>query len=168
MDESTTVITRARLAELQALPLDEIARRFEAGQVPAFERFAGPTSGAWLHRETHPWWAAAFVRVALDNPWARWSGKGFVLPFDETHSGAGINLFDNRVLPLRFQFETRIRNADHDGKPCAAIIYPRGSLMRGLIDDLREIGEGTLLGHMVYRFPGRSTPHVVGYFALVR
>ena len=157
-----------RIAEMQALSLDELERRFESGQVPTFARVVGPTTGAWLHRETQPWWAAVFVRIALDSPWARWSGKGFVLPFDEAQPGAGMNLFANRVLPLRLQFETRVRNADHDGKPCLALIYPRGSVMRGLIDDVREVADGTLLGHMVYRFPGRRTPHFVGYFTLVR
>lgn len=79
-----------------------------------------------------------------------------------------MNLFANRILPLRYQFETRIRNADIDGKPCLALIYPRGSVMRGLIDDVREIEDGVLLGRMEYRFLSRGTPRFVGYFTLVR
>ncbi|MDA1010900.1 MAG: hypothetical protein O2888_05435 [Chloroflexi bacterium] len=160
--------TLARIADLQRLSIEELDHRFEAGGVPSFAEIAGPTMGAWLHRETQPWWAAVFVRLALDNPGARWTGKGFVLPFNETESGAGVNLFANRILPLRFQFETRIRNADHDGKPCLALIYPRGSVMRGLIDDVRLVADGVLLGRMEYRFPGRRAAHFAGYFVLAR
>lgn len=156
------------LRELQALSLAELDRLFQAGRVPRFEDFAGPTQGAWLHRERQPWWAAAFVRVTLDSPWARWSGKGFVLPFDERQAGAGINLFRNRVLPLRLQFETRVTAAHWDGRPCLALVYPRGSVLRGLVDDVRQVGEGLLLGRMEYRFPMGRAPRTVGYFALAR
>lgn len=72
--------TRARISEIQSLSLEALDERFRSGRVPAFDRYAGPTTGAWLHRETQPWWAAVFVRIALDSPWARWTGKGFSSP----------------------------------------------------------------------------------------
>jgi hypothetical protein len=158
--------TASRLGLLHSLSLDELERRFRAGRVPRFQDYAGAMDGAWLHRERQPWWAAIFVRLALDSPWSRWIGKGFVMPFGPSQEGAGANLFSNRIAPLRFQFATRVRPSDLDGRPCVSIIYPRGSLMYGLIDDLREVEDGLLLGYMVYRFPWDRRPRFVGYFGL--
>ncbi|MEX2446091.1 MAG: hypothetical protein WD734_02040, partial [Dehalococcoidia bacterium] len=95
-----------------------------------------------------------------------WTGKAFVTRFDEDTEGAGVNLFANRWAPLRYQMRTRIQPADRDGRPCLALVYPPGSVMFGLVDDLREIDDGLLLGVMGYLFPWSRRLCFVGYFAL--
>lgn len=148
------------------LSFPEIERRFEAGGVPAYKRYVGPTNGTWLLRDQQPWWAALIVRLTLDAPWSRWTGKGFLTPFDRDRQGAGSNLFANRIAPLRLQFRTKIGTADHDGQPCLTLEYRPGSLYFGLVDHVRELDDGLLLGQMRVGFPWRKRRIFIGYFAL--
>lgn len=155
-----------KIKELQERSPAALDQRFEEGGVPTFEEIRGPTAGGWLAEHQQPWWAHLFVRLTLANPLARWTGKGFVIPFGEDRTGSGVNLFDNRVLPLRYQFRTYVRPARYDGDPCLALRYPFGSIMWGLVDDVRRIEEGVFLGRMVYRFPWEWKRRFIGYFVL--
>ncbi len=154
------------IRELKQRTPAEIDEAFENGGVPTFEEVRGPTLGGWLASQQQPWWARLFIKITLDNPAARWTGKGFVKPFAMKETGSGINLFNNNVLPLRYQFRTMYRTAEHDGEQCLALRYPFGSVMWGLIDDVRRVDAGVFVGQMVYRFPWQRRRRFIGYFVL--
>lgn len=155
------------IAQLQRATVEELDGRFASGDVPPFAAIAGDTAGGWLARPEPRWWAEAFIRFGLDSPWARWTGKRFITPFDEGPIGSGINLFDNRLLPLRYPFRTYIKHAEFDGRPCFTLEYPFLSAMWGLIDDMRRIEPGVLLGRFEFRFPWQKRRRSLGYFVLV-
>lgn len=154
----------ARLAECS---LPELDRRFRAGAVPDFADIEGRTAGAWLARSpANYWWANWFTRVFLDSPWARWTGKGFFASHEETGTGRGANLFDNTFRPVRYPLDTFVQPAQMDGQPCLVLRYPFGSLMYGVIDNLRVIEDGVFLGQILYRFPWGRRRRFIGYFVL--
>lgn len=163
LDSKTAEITISKLQGCESYEIDEM---FENGGVPSFGELRGPTLGGWIASHQQPWWARVFIKLTLDNFLARWTGKGFVTAFDSESIGSGINLFDNRFLPLRYQFRTMYRSADHDGKECLALRYPVGSIMFGLIDDLRKVDESVFIGQMVFRFPWQRQRRFIGYFVL--
>jgi hypothetical protein len=77
-----------------------------------------------------------------------------------------VNLFRNRLWPRRYRLETYIKGAEADHEPCLTLEYPFPSLMYGLIDDVRKIDDGVLLGQMLYKFPWRKGRLFLGYFLL--
>lgn len=156
----------ARIRELQQLPVERLDVLFVAGTAPQFADVEGATAGGWLAKRRRYWWADLFIKVALDSPWARWSGKGFETPFAEGQTGRGVNLFTNRFLPRRYRLRTYVGHAVFDTKPCLTLEYPFGSVMWGLIDDVRQIEPGVLLGRMEFRFPWEKQRRFLGYFAL--
>lgn len=138
--------------------------------VPAFEEVQGRTAGAWLAKAPkNYWWSNAFIKVFLNSPWARWSGKGFFTPFGQMESGdwgRGANLFRNRFRPIRYKLDTFVKKAEADDNPCLTLRYPFGSVMYGLIDDVRKIENGVLLGQMHFKFFWRKDRVFIGYFVL--
>lgn len=152
---------------MQFLSLSDLDKRFASGIVPLFEDIAGETSGSWLAKPPKDyWWAKWFIKVFLDSPWARWTGKAFFTRFDANHRGKGANLFRNKFRPIRYRLETYIKKTEVDENPCLALEYTFGSIMWGLIDDVRQIDDGILLGQMHYRFAWQKSRTFIGYFLL--
>jgi hypothetical protein len=56
--------------------------------------------------------------------------------------------------------------SETDGRQCLVIRYPFGSLMYGLIDEVRQIEDGVFLGQMLYKFPWKRKRIFIGYFVL--
>jgi hypothetical protein len=159
--------SRAVHARLQALTLRDLDELFRSGEVPRFEEVQGETSGAWLAKPPQDyWWARWFIRIFLASPWARWTGKAFLTPFDQHTRGRGANVFANKVRPVRYRLETFIKKAEVDERNCLTLRYRFGSIMYGLIDDVRRIEDGVLLGQMHYRFPWQRRRTFIGYFSL--
>lgn len=176
---------QAVIAKLGPNTLVELDSRFREGRVPAFEEIEGRTAGGWLAKSREDyWWSNLFIKVFLDSPWARWSGKGFITSFGERKSGGehesggehrsageeklgrGANLFRNRFRPVRYRLDTFIKKAEADDSPCLTLRYPLGSIMYGLIDDVRVIDDGVFLGQMYYKFLWRRHRVFIGYFVL--
>ncbi|TIL43296.1 hypothetical protein [Mesorhizobium sp.] len=152
---------------LQRLGLPALDELFRSGKVPNFEDIKGETSGAWLAKPARDyWWADWFIKVFLASPWARWTGKVFLTRFDRKLHGRGANLFSNRIRPVRYRLETFIKRAEVDENDCLTLRYPFGSIMYGLIDDVRQIEDGVLLGQMHYKFPWQRGRIFIGYFVL--
>ena len=156
------------LAKLKNSDLDELHSLFGAGTVPLFEEIRGKTLGVFLAwNPANPWLIKFPVRILFDSPIAHWTGKEFLSHFGVGKQGRGVNLFRNRILPHRFKFDTYIKKAYSDQKPCLALDYrPYFSLMAGLVDDVRKINDGVLLGQMYYKFPWKRGLQFLGYFAL--
>ena len=148
---------------------EELDGIFERGASPSFEEFQGETLGAFLAQNPKNSRLIKWgVKLLFESPLGRWKGKRFSVPFGEGKTGRGVNLFENKIFPERFHFDTYIKSALSDQKPCLALDYnPYFSLMRGLIDDVRKVDEGILLGQMYYKFFWRRKPVFIGYFMLL-
>lgn len=165
-----------RIAKLKKNDLNGLHSLFSEGVVPSFEEIKGKTAGSFLAwNPANPWFMEFSVRILFDSPVARWTGKEFFSPFGpsagsrqvEEKRGRGVNLFKNRILPNRFRFDTYIKKAYSDQKPCLALDYrPYFSLMSGLIDDVRKIEDGVFLGQMYHKFLWEKELQFLGYFAL--
>ena len=159
--------SKAIHTELQALSLEQLDAKFRHGEVPLFEEIEGHTAGAWLAKSPNSyWWAESFIKVFLNSPWARWTGKGFFTPFDHDRRGKGGNLFNNHFGRVRYRLATYIKKAEVDENKVLVLRYPKFSLMYGLIDDVRKIDDGVFLGQMHYRFPWQKSRIFIGYFVL--
>lgn len=154
--------------KLREHSLSELHSLFEVGKLPLFEELKGETAGSFLAwNPENPFWIQFFMKFLFDSPFARWTGKKFITPFDKEERGEGVNLFQNRVLPQRFRFDTYIKKARMDDNSCLALDYrPYFSLMFGLVDDVRKIEDGVVLGQMHYKFPWRKDFWFLGYFLL--
>jgi len=164
-DEAREMITG--LNERSAAELDDL---FHAGGVPDFADFGGETRGAIPHWEPGtPWWMMAWTGLLFWSPLGRWTGKEFTTPFGKDKKGQGINLFANHFRPRRYKFDTYLKDqARADGEPCLVLDYrPYVSLMFGLVDEVREIQEGVLLGQMYHKLPWRGDYDFRGYFVLI-
>ena len=154
-------------AQFQTYDLEKLDALFKEGEVPVFSEIAERTAGGWLARSPQDyWWANAFIKIFLASPWARWAGKGFFTFFDQKQEGKGANLFHNRIGEIRYPYKTYIKKAEVDENLCLTLEYPFGSIMYGLIDDLRKIEQGVFLGQMYYRFPWQKNRSYIGYFLL--
>lgn len=156
------------MARLREYSFEDLHPLFEEGGIPLFEEIEGDTAAsllAWNPRS--PWWRKLLTRIAFDNPFARWTGKRFTTPFGEERAGRGINLFQNRILPRRHQFDTCIEKALLDQGPCLVLDY--GSLpspLAGTRDELRRIEDGAFVGRGYHKLPWEKEPLFVGYFVL--
>jgi hypothetical protein len=77
------------------------------------------------------------------------------------------NLYENRILPCRYRFDTCIQKALRDENWCLALHYARfPSPMSGTLDELRRIEEGVFLGQAHHKFPGGKEHSFLVYFVL--
>ena len=162
-EDAQTIIARFR-----DYSFDELHPLFKEGETPLFEEIEGDTVGSFLalNPKTGPWRKLG-LRIFFDNPVARWKGKRFITPFDEEKRGKGINLFRNRILPQRFPIETYVSKSLFDQNPCLSIAYPRfPSRLFGLVDQLRRIDNGVLLGQGHHKPPLGKEYSLEGYFVL--
>jgi len=156
------------MAKLREYSFDDLHPLFKEGKTPFFEEIEGDTAGSFLawNPETH-WWIKLLTRIVFDNPFARWTGKRFITPFDEEGRGEGVNVFRNRILPYRYQFDTCIKKALLDQNSCLALDYaPFPSPMFGTLDELRRIEDGVFLGQGHHKFPWEKEHSFLVYFVL--
>lgn len=155
---------------LKEKSFEELHLLFRNGALPKFEEFDGETTGQFL--AFNPKISSLikfFMKVLFESHIGRWTGKKFITPFDTENKGTGANLFKNKILPQRFRFETYIKESFFDGNPCLVLDYkPYRSLMFGLVDDVRKIEDGILLGQMRFKFPMKNNFTFIGYFALLK
>jgi len=159
---------QAIMAKLRQYPFDDLHPLFMEGKTPFFEEIDGDTAGSFLawNPKTH-WWMKVLARIGFDNPFARWTGMRFITPFVEERRGKGTNLYQNRILPYRFSFDTCIKKSLFDQQPCLALDYaPFPSPMFGTLDELRRIDDGVFLGQGYHKFPWQKEHSFLGYFVL--
>ena len=103
--------------------------------------------GVWQGEPVGPGWYLALAGPSLAiGGLGGWWGKDF-------DGQSGIDNILERDGSFRRTLRGEVRRADSlvDGKPCQRIKYPRGSRppWTWVVDELRQVGEGKLLGMMV-------------------
>ena len=156
------------IEQLRKCSISNLDTLFNVETLPVFEELEGETAGAILALNPgNPRWLMCMIKIVLKSPLGQWTGKKFLGSFDKGKNGYGINLFKNRYFPCLFKFNTYIKNAYIDDKPCLALDYRSyRSLAFGLVDEVRKIRDGQVLGRACYKFPWKRQMWFVGYFVL--
>jgi hypothetical protein len=118
--------------------------------------------GVWRGRPVGPGWFVTLAGPALTiGGLGGWWGKDF-------DGQGGIDNLLERSGDLRRTLPGKVREAGSllDGKPCLCIEYPQGSRLPWIwaVDELRQVGEGELLGMMVLNI--NWLPHLAFPFSL--
>jgi len=179
----------AMIEQLKKCSIDDLDTLFNRETLPLFEEIEGDTAGAILAlNPENPWWLTCVIKIVFKSPLGQWTGKKFITPFNNEKKGHGINLFKSRYFltpfnnekkghginlfksryfPQLFKFDTYIKNAYVDEKPCLALDYRAyRSLTFGLVDEVRKFKDGQVLGRAYYKFPWKRQMWFVGYFVL--
>jgi hypothetical protein len=158
----------AIIEQFKKSSISDLDTFFKRETLPIFEELKGDTAGAILAlNPENPWWLKCIIKIAFKSPLGQWTGKKFLASFNEGEKGHGINLFKSRYFPQLFKFDTYIKNSYFDEKPCLALDYRAyRSLAFGLVDEVRKIRDGQVLGRAYYKFPWRRQMWFVGYFVL--
>ncbi|ODS30288.1 MAG: hypothetical protein SCARUB_04605 [Candidatus Scalindua rubra] len=163
-------VTEARviIEQLKKCSISDLNTLFNVETLPMFEELEGETAGAILAlNPKNPWWLMCMIKILFKSPLGQWTGKKFLTSFNKGKNGYGINLFKSKFLTCLFKFDTYIKNAYVDDKPCLALDYrAHRSSIFGLVDDVRKIKDGLVLGRAYYKFPWRKQMWLVGYFVL--
>jgi len=156
------------IAKLKTKPFEDLHPLFKEGSLPSFYEIEGDTTGSLLPWDPEtPWWVKLQSVILFDSPLGRWTGKRFMTPFNEGKRGKGINLFQNRVLPRRFRFDTSIQKAQADQKPCLVLDYVHLPLsLFSIRDELRKIDDGVFLGQGYAKLPWDKEHFLLVYFAI--
>ncbi len=156
------------IEQFKKCSIDDLDTLFNGEALPELEVLEGETAGAILAlNPENPWWLTCVIKIAFKSPLGRWTGKKFNTPYNEGKKGHGINLFKSRYFPQLFRFDTYIKNANADDKPCLALDYrPYHLLTFGLVDEVRKFKDGQFLGRAYYKFPWKKQMWFVGYFVL--
>ena len=154
--------------QLKRCSINDLDALFDTEALPGFEELEGDTAGEILAlNPENPWWLKCVIKIAFKSPLGRWTGKKFLTTFNKEKKGHGINLFKSKHFPQLFKFDTYIKNAYVDDKPCIALDYrPYHLLTFGLVDEVRKFKDGQVLGRAYYKFPWRRQTWFVGYFVL--
>ncbi len=154
--------------QLKKCSIGDLDTLFNRETLPLFEELEGDTAGAILAMNPeNPWWLTCVIKIVFKSPLGQWTGKKFLTPFNNEKKGHGINLFKSRYFPQLFKFDTYIKNAYVDEKPCLALDYRAYHLLTfGLVDEARKCKDGQVLGRAYYKFPWRRQTWFVGYFVL--
>lgn len=163
VDDAQTIISR-----LKELSFNDLHPLFREGNIPTYEEVEGDIAGSFLAWNPKTGRTLKLLtNIGFNNPLARWTGKKFINRFDDNTKGKGLNLYQNRILPRRFYFDTCIQNSMFDQNPCLALIYsPLPSPMAGTIDELRKIEHGVFLGQGYHKFPWQNEYSMLTYFVL--
>ncbi len=158
----------AIIEQFKKSSINDLDMLFNTVTLPIFEELEGDTAGTILAlNPENPWWLKCVIKVAFKSPLGQWTGKKFLTPFSKEKKGHGINLFRNKYYPKLFKFDTYIKNAYFDDRPCLALDYRSYHLLTfGLVDEVRKIKDGQVLGRAYYKFPWRRQMWFVGYFVL--
>ena len=156
------------IEQFKKCSISDLGALFNRETLPIFGEIEGETAGAILAlNPVNPWWLSCVIKIAFKSPLGQWTGKKFLTSFNEEKKGYGINLFKSRYFPCLFKFDTYVKNAYVDDKPCLALDYRAyRSLALGLVDEVRKIRDGQALGRAYYKFPWRRQMWFVGYFVL--
>jgi len=148
--------------------INDLDTLFNRETLPLFKELEGETAGTILAlNPENPLWLKCVIKIAFKSPLRQWIGKKFIASFNEGEKGHGINLFKSRYFPCLFKFDTYIKNAYFDDKPCLALDYRSYHLLTfGLVDEVRKIRDGQVLGRAYYKFPWKREMWFVGYFVL--
>jgi len=159
------------LEGLEEKSLDELEVLFRDGVSPGYSDVSGETAGRFLKwNPANPWMVDFLVDLLFDSVFGRWTGKEFFFSFEggDRERGRGVNLFNNGFYPRRFLFDTYITEARLDGEPSLCLDYrPHRSLMSRLVDYVKRIEPGVVLGRMYYNYPWERDSFL-GYFSLCR
>ncbi|MFV1975868.1 MAG: hypothetical protein ACC651_08970, partial [Candidatus Scalindua sp.] len=125
--------------QLKKCSIGDLDTLFNRETLPLFEELEGDTAGAILAlNPENPWWLTCVAKIVFKSPLGQWTGKKFLTPFNNEKKGHGINLFKSRYFPQLFKFDTYIKNAYVDEKPCLALDYRAYHLLTfGLVDEVR-------------------------------
>ncbi len=161
--EATAIIEQFKKSSI-----NDLDTLFNTEVLPIFEELEGETAGAILTlNPENPWWLKCVIKLSFKSPLGKWTGKKFLTPFNNKKKGHGINLFKSKYFPQLFKFDTYIKNAHVDDKPCLALDYRSYHLLTfGLVDEVRKIRDGQFLGRAYYKFPWSRQTWFVGYFVL--
>ncbi|HEY6291525.1 MAG TPA: hypothetical protein VI455_08190 [Terriglobia bacterium] len=156
------MLPAATFDNLQARSFEELHSYFGAGTAPNLEEMTGDTSGVFLAWNPQACW--------LMKTWVRWTfrswlGKRFFAASPAEASSHGINLFSNNPT-TRYAFRTYLGAARIDGAPCLKLDYSIAGSLRGLVDDVRKVADGLVLGQINYQFFWQRTPTFYLYFTL--
>ncbi|MEF8873593.1 MAG: hypothetical protein V5A88_02855 [Candidatus Thermoplasmatota archaeon] len=170
MDGYTEEEAEEILSDLDKKSLSELESLFKKGNIPSYDDVEGETLGKFIGwNEENPRLVNFFVKLLFESPIGRWTGKEFSESFEDEERGSGINLFQNMLFPQRFPFDTYITEANLDGEPSMSLDYrPYYSLMSRLVDYVRLIKPGVVLGRMHYRYPLKKETSFLGYFSLCK
>ncbi len=159
---------RVVIEQFRKCSVSDLDALFDAGTLPIFDELEGETAGAILAlNPKNPWWLMCVIKIVFKTPLGQWTGKRFLTSFDKEKNGYGVNLFKNNLSPGLFKFDTYVKNAYADDKPCLALDYRRHHpLTSGLVDNVRKIKDGVVLGQAYYKFPWRKQMWFTGYFVL--
>jgi len=162
-EEAKTIMARFR-----EYSFDDLHPLFKEGKTPLFKEIEGDTTGAFLAWNPKTSWLMKFLTmIGFDNPFARWLGKRFITTFNGERTGKGVNLYKNRILSCRFQFDTSIEKALLDTNSCLVLDYAAfPSPMFGTRDELRKIEDGIFLGQGHHKFPWEKEYSFLVYFVL--
>ncbi len=158
----------AIIEQFKKSSINDLDTLFNRETLPIFEELKGETAGAILAlNPENPWWLTCIIKITFKSPLGRWTGKKFITPFNNEQKGHGVNLFKSKCFTHLFKFDTYVKNAYVGAKPCLALDY-RGyrSLTFGLVDEVRKIRDGLVLGRAYYKFPWKKQMWFVGYFVL--
>lgn len=156
------------IQEFKKCSMGDLDAIFNRKTLPKFYEIEGETAGAILAlNPENPLWLQCAIRIVFKSPLGQWSGKKFIRPFTKEEKGFGINLFKNKIASYLFKFDVCIKNAYVDGEPCLALDYrPYWLSFFCLVDDVRKIRDGLLLGQAYYKLPWGKQMWLVGYFIL--
>jgi hypothetical protein len=159
---------QAILAKFQEYSFDALHSMFKEGKAPTFEEIEGDTAGSvvvWNPKT--PRWRRFFLRISLDNLLAHWAGKRFMSTFDQGKRGRAKLLFRSRFMSSAISFDTYIKKALFDQAPCLAADYCHFPVsVIGMVDDLRRIDDGILLGQNYHKLPWDKEHTFAFYFVL--
>ena len=160
--------TRVIIAQFKKNSIHKLDKLFNVETLPIFNELEGKTAGAILAlNPKNPFWLQCIIHLTFLSPLGNWTGKEFLTPFSKDKKGYGMNLFKNKILNRLFPFDTYIKNAYVDNKPCLALDYRQRTLsFIGLVDDVRKIKDGLVLGQAYYQVPWKKQMWFVGYFIL--
>ena len=157
------MLPKHRFEDLRQRTFDELETYFHQGTAPTLQEMTGDTDGQFLAWRPGSGWP---MKVIVWFLFRKWLGKRFHQSKPDTSSSEGINLFQGGSL--RYAFRTYVCPGRTDGAPCLRLDYSIDGLMRGLVDDVRTIDGGLVLGQIHYRFFWQKEPIFYLYFALVR
>jgi hypothetical protein len=157
------MLPERRFKDLRQRSFDELETYFHQGAAPTLQEMTGDTDGQFLAWRPGSGW---LMKVIVWFLFRKWLGKRFHPSKPDASSSDGINLFQGGTR--RYAFLTYVCPGRTDGAPCLRLDYSIDGLMRGLVDDVRTIGEGLVLGQIHYRLFWQKEPTFYLYFALVR
>lgn len=164
----STTEARVIIEQFKKCSISDLDKLFNVETLPVFEELEGETAGAILAlNPENSWWLMCMIKIIFKSPLGKWTGKRFLTSFNKGKKGYGTNLFRSKFLTCFFEFTTYIKNAYVDDKPCLALDYrAHRSLIFGLVDDVRKIKDGLVLGQAYCKFPWRKQMWFIGYFVL--